>query len=76
MKNRLLGSLVVVLALTSLTASLAAQARKPYTPPRTPWGDPDIQGNFTNLYEVGSPFERPEQYAGKKLEEVNPEELK
>ena len=73
MKNQLLGSLALVLALTSLAA---AQARKPYTPPRTPWGDPDIQGNFTNLYEVGTPFERPEQYAGKKLDEVSPEELK
>jgi hypothetical protein len=51
-------------------------ATKPYTPPRTPWGDPDLQGNFTNLYEVGTPFERPEEYAGKKLEDVNAEELK
>src|SRR5262245_5279148 len=47
-----------------------------YVVPRTPWGDPDIQGNFTNLYEVGTPFERPEEYAGKKLEDVDPAELK
>jgi hypothetical protein len=50
-------------------------ARK-FVAPRTPWGDPDIQGNFTNLYEVGTPFERPEEYAGKKLEDVNLDELK
>ena len=28
--------------------------------PRTPWGDPDLQGNYTNLYENGTPLERPE----------------
>jgi hypothetical protein len=26
--------------------------------PRTPWGDPDLQGNFTNVYENGTPLER------------------
>ena len=46
-----------------------------WTPPRTPWGDPDIQGNLTNLYEVGTPFERPETFAGRKLEDVKGEEL-
>jgi hypothetical protein len=29
---------------------------------RTPWGDPDIQGVFTNDNELGVPFERPEQF--------------
>lgn len=28
--------------------------------PRTPWGDPDIQGVFTTDDELGVPFERPE----------------
>ena len=32
-------------------------AAKPFTVPRTPWGDPDIQGNFTNVYESGTPLE-------------------
>ncbi|MEP7305505.1 MAG: hypothetical protein ABJA98_08320 [Acidobacteriota bacterium] len=44
--------------------------------PRTPWGDPDIQGNFTNLYEQGTPLERPDQFAGRTLSEVRGEELK
>jgi hypothetical protein len=52
-----------------------ADARRPWTPPRTPWGDPDLQGNFTNLYEVGTPFERPDEFAGRRLEDVNGEEL-
>ena len=32
--------------------------------PRTPWGDPDIQGTYTNTYENGTPLERPDQFAG------------
>jgi hypothetical protein len=32
---------------------------------RTPWGDPDIQGVFTTDDELGVPFERPEQFAGR-----------
>ena len=50
-------------------------APKPFTPKRLPWGDPDISGNFTNLYEVGTPFERPDTLAGRKLEDVKGEEL-
>jgi hypothetical protein len=43
--------------------------------PRTPWGDPDIQGNYTNLWEAGTPFERPEQFAGRRIEDITREEL-
>ena len=50
-------------------------AAKPYAPPRTPWGDPDLQGNYTNLYEAGTPLERPDQLAGRKLEDVKGDEL-
>jgi hypothetical protein len=53
---------------------LAAQARR-WTPPRTPWGDPDLQGNFTNKYEHGTPFERPQEFEGRRLEDVTPREL-
>ena len=48
----------------------------PYKAPRTPWGDPDIQGNFTNLYETGTPLERPDQFAGRTLADVKGDELK
>jgi len=43
--------------------------------PRTPWGDPDLQGTYTNTYENGTPLERPDQFAGRKLEDVKGEEL-
>jgi hypothetical protein len=42
---------------------------------RTPWGDPDLQGNYTNLYEDGTPLERPDQFAGRTLDQVKGDEL-
>ena len=36
----------------------SSRAAKPWTPPRTPWGDPDIQGTFTNVAMRDVPFER------------------
>ncbi len=77
---------VAMTAVGSLaTVSLAAQAPAPsgakaakvekYTPPRTPWGDPDLQGVFTNNDESGIPLERPNQFEGKKLEDVSESEL-
>ena len=42
---------------------------KPYTPARTPWGDPDMSGVFTNSDESLIPFERPAQFEGRRLEE-------
>jgi hypothetical protein len=43
--------------------------------PRTPWGDPDLQGTYTNLWEVGTPFERPDEFAGRRLDDIKGEEL-
>jgi hypothetical protein len=43
--------------------------------PRTPWGDPDLQGTYTNTYETGTPLARPDQFAGRRLEDVKGEEL-
>ena len=43
--------------------------------PRTPWGDPDIQGTYTNSSESGITMERPAEFAGRRLEDVKPEEL-
>ncbi len=42
---------------------------------RTPWGDPDLQGNYTNLYEDGTPLERPKEFEGRTLEQVRGDEL-
>src|SRR6187399_1233849 len=50
-------------------------AAKPYAPPKTLWGDPDIQGNYTNKYEQGTPFERPAEFEGKTLDQIRGDEL-
>ena len=53
-----------------------------YTPPRTPWGDPDLQGIWDFLSRI--PMERPEEFEGKAVltdqewaewEEANPPDM-
>jgi hypothetical protein len=59
----------------SSTAPATVATAKSWMPPHTAWGDPDISGNFTNLYEVGTPFERPDEFAGRQLGDVKGAEL-
>jgi hypothetical protein len=59
---------------TAARPAAGAPARR-YVPPRTPWGDPDLQGVFTNSDESQTPMERPQELTGRKLEEISPEEL-
>jgi hypothetical protein len=47
---------IAVVAALLMSASAFAQT---HAVPRTPWGDPDLQGTFTHTDEVGTPFERP-----------------
>jgi hypothetical protein len=58
-----------------LIAAVPAAAQGAWTPPRTPWGDPDLQGNYSNKYEQGTPFERPAEFEGRRLEDIKGEEL-
>src|SRR5438552_18294333 len=44
-------------------AQEGAAAAKPGPAPKTPWGDPDLQGIWTNDYET--PLQRPSKYANK-----------
>jgi hypothetical protein len=50
----------------ALVVTLSAQAPQTssssYTPPKTPWGDPDLQGIWPGTDMVGVPFERPAQF--------------
>ena len=48
---------------------------KQWTPPRTPWGDPDLQGVYTNSNEYMTPLERPDEFAGRRLDDLTGEEL-
>jgi hypothetical protein len=62
-------------AASARPAARGAATAKPYVPPRTPWGDPDIQGGYSNKDENGIPFERPGDFANKQLEEIDDSEL-
>src|SRR3984893_9149035 len=67
---------VVPVAGQGSAAKLPTRARsKNYTPARTPWGDPDLQGIYTNKDENGIPIEKPSQFEGKKLEDVDDSEF-
>ena len=62
MKLRVLTSaapLIFAMLIGWLAAPLLGQSPSGYVAPRTPWGDPDIQGLFTTDDELGVPFERP-----------------
>jgi hypothetical protein len=52
---------------------VSPDAPKGWKPARTPWGDPDISGTFTNKDEQGIPMERPAELAGR--EYVSDEEF-
>ena len=56
-------------------AAAPAKTAAPYTPAKTPWGDPDIQGTYTNKDENGIPMERPGQFAGKNVDDVDDSEF-
>ncbi len=63
MHARTRSAALVILAL-ALIAPLAAQTAR-YAAPRTPWGDPDLQGIWPSTHMVGVPFDRPDQYGNR-----------
>src|SRR5688572_5686293 len=75
----LLGIIGVGLAVASAALDAQGQAARAgassYTAPRTPWGDPDIQGAYTNSNESSMPLEKPETLKGRTLADISPEEL-
>jgi len=62
---------VLSLAPTPVAAQVASSAQKStavanaWTPPRTPWGEPDLQGVWD--YRTITPLERPSELAGKQV---------
>ena len=56
---------VLVTAQSAPPASRAGTAAGSYTPPKTPWGEPDLQGTFSN--RTITPFERPANVAGREF---------
>jgi len=50
------------LALTVVITAAGTLWPKAYTPPKTPWGDPDLQGAWTSDDMRGVPRDRPAEY--------------
>ena len=69
-------SLALVFAQTSKAPVKTASPTKAWTPSRTPWGDPDLNGVYSNDDETGTPFERPAELEGRRIEDITPAELK
>jgi hypothetical protein len=78
MKTRFAASMSMAAVMTMLAAvpiagqAPAATAKRraaaaPWTPPKTPWGDPDLQGSWPTASLVGTPFERPAQFGERRL---------
>jgi len=65
---------LIVVACTVLGPAFVL-AQHGWTTPRTPWGDPDLQGQYSNKYETSTPFERPKEFEGRRISDVKPEEL-
>jgi hypothetical protein len=67
--------------LTVLAFAIPALALTPFASgqqhvvPRTSWGEPSLEGTYTNKDEFGTPFERPDDLAGKNRNEFGPEQL-
>ena len=57
-------------------AFIASRIAKGFTPPKTPWGDPDISGNFNTSPEANTPMERPNEWAGRQMDSITAEEMK
>src|SRR3989338_7825667 len=56
-------ALVPATVASLVLAAVALTAQGTYTPPTTPWGEPDLQGVWTG--ETLTPLERPAKFAGK-----------
>ena len=68
-----LAAVMTVLAAVPIAAQAPAATAKrraaaaPFNPPKTPWGDPDLQGSWPTASLVGTPFERPAQFGERRL---------
>jgi hypothetical protein len=59
----------------AVKAFVTARLAKGFVSPKTPWGDPDISGVFTTKDEANTPFERPDEWAGRRMEDITPNEF-
>ena len=65
----------LIAAALSLACASSALGQTPRVVGKTAWGDPDLQGTYTNSNESGIPMQRPAEFAGKTLDQITPAEL-
>src|SRR3954452_24315493 len=63
----------LALAVPGLAVGSFAWAQQ-HIVPRTSWGEPSLEGTYTNKDEFGTPFERPNELAGPRSE-YGPEKM-
>src|SRR5687768_16351428 len=51
---------------TGAVLSIVSASGQVPAAPRTPWGDPDLQGTWSSEQELGVPFERPREFGQRK----------
>jgi len=73
------GVFLLVTPVTAQTRTLAVTSptaeAKNWKPARTPWGHPDLSGVYSNSDENGIAFERPDEFVGRRLEDITRAEL-
>jgi hypothetical protein len=70
-----LGTTVMVAVIGWLLQSSPLAQSRSWTPPKTPWGDPDLQGIYTNKDEANTPLERPDEFKGRDAESFSATDL-
>ena len=55
----------LLLLVAAVAAPAAAQDARKWSTPRTPWGEPDLQGTYSN--RTITPFERPANVNGREF---------
>src|SRR5262245_64692745 len=59
---------LVLLSTPHTAAAQQSKAAKPaWTPPKTPWGEPDLQGMWPLNHLISTPFQRQERYGNRRL---------
>ena len=52
---------------TGTAAPQASTGSKAWTPPKTPWGEPDLRGIWPLTHLISTPFQRPERFGDRRF---------
>ena len=67
MIQRYSGIIAILMLAAVVLAGAQTPSTKTFTPPRTPWGDPDLQGVWPGTEMVGVPLQRPQQFGSRNV---------